>query len=720
MASPKKTRRAFFGMSERPSGGPQRNGSGKGGGRNGNGNGRRGDSRPSGGGRRGGGGRSGGSWTWRLARWALVAAIWGGVAVCGLVAWYAYDLPELDSIPELARRPSVTLLAADGTEFANYGDTAGPPIPIADMPKYLPQAVLAIEDRRFYSHPGIDVFGVLRAIVTNMTSGQLRQGGSTITQQLAKNVFLSNERTAKRKIQELIVAFWLEHKFTKDQILSLYLNRVYLGAGTFGVSAAAERYFDKPVNQLKLNEAAMLAGLLRAPSRYAPTRDLELATYRTRVVIDAMEDSGFINAAQAKTAKSEPIKLARPSDNTGRYFADWAIDQVGGYIGSGVTRDITVKTTMDLKVQRAAELKLRQVIETQGSKMDATQGAAVVMATDGAVRAMVGGEDYRDSQFNRAVRAMRQPGSAFKPFVYLAALDAGFKPDQVFLDEPVTVGDFKPRNFDGKFRGAVTMEQALAESINTVAVRLLTQAGIDRVIQWAQRLGITSPLKREAGLALGASEVTLLELTAAYGTFANQGAGVWPYGVTEVTDSTGQPIYRRLGSGPGLRIDPNLVANMNRMLSAVVNYGTGRAANPGHPVAGKTGTTDDFRDAWFVGYSANTIAGVWVGNDDHSPMKKVTGGGLPAQIWRDIMVAADAGQPQRPLQQQDDRPSAPVQSFLDNLFSSVFGSSNRNSNANAPSSSSSNRGSSNAGSAGSRPSGGGNPSPNRGSSRERD
>jgi penicillin-binding protein 1A len=440
----------------------------------------------------------------------------------------------------------------------------------------------------------------------------------------------------------------------------------------------------------------MLAGLLRAPSRYAPTRDMKLAMQRTRVVIDAMEDAGYINAAEARTAKADQVQIARPSDNIGRYFADWALDQVGGYIGN-TTRDIIVKTTIDLKVERAAELKLRQTIEKQGAKLDVTQGAAVVLSTDGAVRAMVGGEDYRDSQFNRAVRAMRQPGSAFKPFVYIAALDAGYKPDQVLLDEPIAVGNFRPRNFDGKFRGAVTMEQALAESINSVAVRLLTTVGVDRVIQWAKRLGITSPLKREAGLALGSSEVTLLELTAAYGTFANQGAGVWPYGVTEVTDSTGNVIYRRLGSGPSLRIDSTLVANMNRMLSAVVQYGTGRAANTGRPVAGKTGTTDDFRDAWFIGYSANHIAGVWVGNDDHSPMKRVTGGGLPAQIWHDIMIAADGNQPARPLvaqpqQEQQQRPSAPVQSFLDNLFHSVFGgSSNSNSNSS---------------NAGSRPSGG--------------
>ena len=307
--------------------------------------------------------------------------------------------------------------------------------------------------------------------------------------------------------------------------------------------------------------------------------------------------------------------------------------------------------------------------------MNVSQGAVVVLSTDGAVRAMVGGDDYRDSQFNRAVRALRQPGSAFKPFVYLAALDAGFKPDQVLMDEPITIGGFQPRNFDGKFRGPMTMEQALAQSINTVAVRLLSQVGIDRVMQWAQRLGITTPLKREAGLALGASEVTLLELTAAYGTFANHGAGVWPYGVVEVKDEAGTMVYRRLGSGPGLRIDNTLVANMNRMLSAVVQTGTGRAANYGRPIAGKTGTTDDYRDAWFVGYSADHVAGVWLGNDDRRPMNRVTGGGLPAQVWHDVMQIADSGLPEKSLPRDEQRPVI-VQSFMDsidNLLGSIFG-----------------------------------------------
>jgi penicillin-binding protein 1A len=472
------------------------------------------------------------------------------------------------------------------------------------------------------------------------------QGGSTITQQLAKNLFLTPERTLKRKIQEMLVAFWLESHYSKDELLTLYLNRVYLGAGTFGVAAASERYFDKKVQDLTLPEAAVLAGLLQAPSRYAPTRDQARAERRADVVLNAMAESGFITKTQAAAAKAEPLKLAHQADRVGRYFADWALDQVNGYIG-GVTADVVVQTTLDVKIQRAAEQKLAQMIKTNGQKFNVDQGAVLVMDPAGAVRAMAGGVDYGDSQFNRATRALRQPGSSFKLFVYSAALDAGLTPDTGFVDEPFAVGDYKPRNYENTYMGPVTMEQAVAYSINTVAVRVLQQVGVDRVIQWARRLGITTPLKRESGLALGSSEVTLLELTSAYAAYANEGSGVWPYAVTEVRDTSGNVVYQRVGSGPGLRMSPRMIADMNRMLGAVVDYGTGRAANIGRPVYGKTGTNEDYRDAWFLGYSADYVAGVWLGNDDRTPMKRVTGGGLPAQLWHDVMMTAHEGLPVR-------------------------------------------------------------------------
>ena len=619
-------------------------------------------------------------------KWGFIAGVWGAVALGAVVAYYAYDMPRMDGIPQLAKRPAVTLLARDGTPFAYFGDTSGPPVPVKEMSPYLPQAVMAIEDRRYYSHFGMDPIGLLRAIYANVRAGGVTQGGSTITQQLAKNLFLTPERTLKRKIQEVLVAFWLESNYSKDELFTLYLNRVYLGAGTFGVVAASERYFDKKVQELSLPEAAMLAGLLQAPSRYAPTREAARAERRADVVLDAMADSGFISEAQAKAAKAEPMKLARQTDRIGRYFADWALDQVNGYVG-GVTSDITVQTTLDVNIQRAAEQKLAQIIKTNGQKLAVEQGAVLVMDPAGAVRAMAGGVDYATSQFNRATRALRQPGSSFKLFDYVAALDAGLTPDSGFVDAPTSVGDYAPRNYEGTYRGAVTMEQAVAHSVNTVAVQVLQRVGVDRVIQWARRLGITSPLKRESGLALGASEVTLMEITSAYAAFANQGAGVWSYGVTEVRDAAGNVIYQRLGSGPGLRMSARMIADMNRMLGAVIDYGTGRAAAIGRPVYGKTGTNEDYRDAWFVGYSADYVAGVWLGNDDRTPMKRVSGGGLPAQIWRDVMLAAHDGVPVRgvnsapimadayaPPQQQAQQPaqSSGGGSLWDNLFGAVM------------------------------------------------
>ena len=579
-------------------------------------------------------------------KWGFIAAIWGALALGGVIAYYAYDMPRMDGIPQLAKRPAVTLLARDGTPFAYFGDSSAPPVPVKEMSPYLPQAVMAIEDRRYYSHFGMDPIGLLRAIYANLRAGGVTQGGSTITQQLAKNLFLTPERTLKRKIQEVLVAFWLENHYSKDELFTLYLNRVYLGAGTFGVVAAADRYFDKKVQELTLPEAAMLAGLLQAPSRYAPTRDMARAERRADVVLAAMADAGFITPAQAKAAQAEPVKLARQSDRVGRYFADWALDQVNGYVG-GVTSDITVQTTIDLNIQSTAEQKLAQLIKTNGEKFAVDQGAILVMDPAGAVRAMAGGVDYAASQFNRATRALRQPGSSFKVFDYVAALDAGMTPDTGFTDAPFRVGDYAPRNYEGTYRGPVTMEQAVAHSVNTVAVQVLQQLGVDRVIQWARRLGITSPLKRESGLALGASEVTLLEITSAYAAFANEGTGVWAYGVTEVKDSFDTVVYRRLGSGPGLRMSPRMIADMNRMLGAVISYGTGRAANIGRPAYGKTGTNEDYRDAWFVGYSADYVAGVWLGNDDRTPMKRVTGGGLPAQLWHDVMIEAHKGLPSR-------------------------------------------------------------------------
>ncbi|HTI85525.1 MAG TPA: PBP1A family penicillin-binding protein [Alphaproteobacteria bacterium] len=598
---------------------------------------------------------------WWVLKWLAVALIWGGVALAGFVGWCAYDMPESDNIPALARRPQVTILAQDGSMVLRLGDRAGPTVQASELPPHLIQAVIATEDRRFFHHFGLDPIGMARAAFVNAREGRVVAGGSTITQQLAKNLFLTPDRTIKRKVQEALLALQIEHRYSKNEILTLYLNRVYLGAGAFGISAAAQTYFDKDPRDLNLIESAVIAGLLKAPSRFSPARDVDLARRRASVVIARMHYDGYLTDAQARAAREAPIKLARQPDNVGRYFADWALDAVKSYIG-GPGRDLVVKTTLDVGMQKAAESRIKAMLSGPGAKADASQAALVAIDRDGAVRAMVGGADWGASPFNRATQALRQPGSSFKLFVYLAGLEAGLHPDTNLLDAPIRIGDFAPRNFERGYKGVVTVEEAFAESINTVAVAVLQRAGIDRVIRWAQRLGITTPMKREAGLALGASEVTLLELTSAYVPFANGGTPVWPYGVSEVTDEDGNVLYRRLGSGPGLSLDPRLVSQMNDLLGAVVRYGTGKAAQLDRPAYGKTGTNEGYRDAWFIGYSDGITAGVWFGNDDGASMKNVTGGTLPARTWQQFMTDVEKARPKVAPQAQRSR------SFWDFLF----------------------------------------------------
>ncbi len=587
-----------------------------------------------------------------LLKWGAVLSIWGMLAAGAVVAWYAYTLPEIEGIPALERRPAVTLLAADGTPVMRFGEAMARPVAVSELPPHVPQAFIATEDTRFYSHPGIDPIGLGRATLVNLRHGRIVQGGSTITQQLAKNLFFGPERTLERKVQEVLMALWLERRFAKDHILALYLNRVYFGAGNFGIEAAAQSYFGKSARALSLNEAAMLAGLLKAPSRYAPTRNPDRAAERAAVVLDRMASAGFITQAQARVVKLNPARLGRQQARVGRYFADWALEQARGYVGAG-KGDLVVRTTLDVRLQRAAEAATAAVMDGPARARAVGQAAVVVMSPDGAVRAMVGGADYGQSQFNRATQALRQPGSAFKPVVFLAGLDAGLVPGRVLDDAPVRLGDFTPRNYDGLYHGRVTMLDALARSLNSVAVRVLEQAGIDRAITWARRLGITAPLRREGGLALGASEVTLVELTAAYAVFANGGDGVFAHAVTEILDDAGTVLYRREGSGPGRRVPPALVRDMNQMMEAVMTRGTGQAAGIGVPTGGKTGTTQDHRDAWFVGYSADYVAGVWMGNDDGRPTRGVTGGGLPAQLWREVMAEAHRGRAPRALPSED-------------------------------------------------------------------
>ncbi len=591
-------------------------------------------------------------WLGRVLVWSLSLMIWAGVALVGLVAYYAVDLPDIAEATEAIRRPSLTFVSADGESFATYGDVYGDMVRLTELPRALPHAVIAVEDRRFYDHFGVDPFGLGRAILANLMAGRVVQGGSTLTQQLAKNLFLTPERSLKRKVQELLMALWLEREFSKDQILTLYLNRVYLGAGTYGVDAAARRYFDVPAARLSLYQSAMIAGLLKAPSRYNPAANPELAAERAAVVLRAMVDAGFLTPQQAEAAKrggTGPLRRYAPG---GRYFADWLHERVQDYVGAGAG-DLTVTTTLDMGLQRVVEAELAGLLDGAGARMGAGQGAVVVMTHDGAIRAMAGGRDYGASQFNRATQALRQPGSAFKPFVFLTALEAGMAPDDAVEDRPVVIGKWRPGNYDGKYHGTISLREAAARSSNAVAARLTDRFGPRAVIGAARRLGITTEMPADASLALGTGEVTLLELTAAYAAFASGGLGAWPYGIDAIRGDGGGTVFARDGGGPGRLIAPEIAARMNALLGAVVSGGTGKAAAFGHPAAGKTGTTSDYKDAWFIGYTAHFVAGVWIGNDDGSAMNKVTGGSLPAQLWNKVMTAAHRGLPPTPLPSDD-------------------------------------------------------------------
>ena len=565
----------------------------------------------------------------------LIALIWGGVAIGACVLWFARDLPRPDTALDAARRPSLTLQDRDGRILATFGDVVGDPLRLADMPAYLPAAAVAVEDRRFWRHSGIDLVGLARAAAANLRAGRVVQGGSTITQQVAKNQFLTNARTFRRKVQEVMLTVWLERSFTKREILEIWLNRVYLGSGTFGMDAAARMYFGISARRVSLWQAAVLAGLPRAPSRFNPRTNPQAAAARGREVLAAMADTGAITPEQARVAAAQ--MGFGPAPISPGWYADWVADQMQTLAPPNV--DAVVRTTLDPRLQELAQSRLNAILDGPGIAAKASQGAVVVLdAATGAVRAMVGGRDYRTGPFNRAVLARRQPGSAFKPFVWLAALEAGTRPDDEVLDAPIRMGNWNPSNFERKFLGEVSVEEALAESINTASVRLMQKAGGPRpVIALAHRLGLTSRIAENPSIALGTGEVGLLELSAAYAAFFNGGRRVTPHGVDAIRiDGHPFPVAKPAATPA---IDPDLAAMMARMMAAVVSRGTGRAAAiPGRNVAGKTGTTQDFRDAWFVGATGDMVIGVWMGNDDDQPMVNVQGGGLPARVFHDVAI----------------------------------------------------------------------------------
>ncbi len=585
----------------------------------------------------------------RLVKWCFVLAIWGAIAVAGYVGYVALRMPQASTWDIPQRPPNVRIIDRNGFLIANRGTTGGEALSLKEMSPWIPKAVVAIEDRRFYDHYGVDPIGIARAMVTNIIHSRSKQGGSTLTQQLAKNLFLSPDRTLERKVQEALLALWLEHKYTKDQILEMYLNRVYLGSGAYGVEAASRRYFGKSAKDVDLMEAATLAGLLKAPSRLSPARDPKAANDRAKLVLAAMKEEGMVNDREVAMAEAEP--MARPQSywtGSENYVADQVVQQLPFLIGE-TDKDIVVETTLDMTLERAAEEAIRTQISENGDKRNVSQGALVSIDKSGAIRAMVGGVDYAQSQFNRATDAKRQPGSTFKPFVYLAALEAGRTPNSIRNDAPVRIGNWTPRNYGGKYMGEVTLTTALSHSLNSVAAQLIMEVGTDKVIEVAHRLGIHSALSDNASIALGTSEVSLLELTGAFVPFANGGYKPQLRLISKVEDTNGKTIYDFGEITANRVVEPDIVGMMNAMLEQTVENGTARKAAIDRPAAGKTGTSQDFRDAWFIGYTTDYVTGIWFGNDDGHPMKTISGGSLPVRAWKSYMTVAEKSLPVLPL-----------------------------------------------------------------------
>lgn len=622
----------------------------------------------------------------RVAYMLSVLSVWGMIiGGIGLV-YVAWDLPDVDEAIAATRSPTIRLITQDGVEIARRGERYGTAVLLKDLPPTLSQAILATEDRRFYDHFGIDLLGIARAMYVNIKAGGIRQGGSTLTQQAAKNLFLTPKRTLRRKLQEVILSLWLEAKFSKDQIFTIYLNRVYFGQGVYGVDAAARHYFGVQAKALTAYQSALIAGMLKGPNKYNPYTNPKLARQRTEVVLNNMVAAGYLSAADVK-AVHRPTKWWVPTKARTKpmahHFADWVLDQAGDYVT--LDQDVTVIVTINARLQAHAEAAMKAIMKKGGpaAKRAVSEVAMVTLAPDGAVVAMVGGKDYRVSKFNRAVQAKRQPGSAFKPIVYLAGFEVGLTPSSVLVDEAFTIDDWSPKNFKKEYLGDMTLMDAMTRSINTIAVKISEEAGRDTVQAMASKLGITSSLTDKPSLALGVSDVTLLEMTAAYGTFATGGLGVWPYAISEIQDASGKPLYVRTGGGPGRVIPAGYAGAMNSMLSNVIesDFGTGKNARIGRPAAGKSGTSQGYRDAWFIGYTPDLITGVWMGNDNGAPMTGVTGGNYPAKLWKAYMAKASAGTNITKLP-DDALPSGAtkhvkggnsVKSVFENMMNTLFG-----------------------------------------------
>lgn len=585
-----------------------------------------------------------------LLWWGFVACLWGGLAAIAVVVYYGAQLPSSNSWAIPDRPPNIRILAADGSLISNRGQTGGEAVTFRELPQYVPAAFIASEDRRFMSHFGVDPIGLIAVAVESVQAREVTRGASTLTQQVAKNLFLTPDQTLGRKVQEAILAIWLEQNFTKEEILELYMNRVYFGAGATGIEAAAQTYFGVSARNLSLGQAAMLVGILPAPSAYNPKANPQRAIERQRLVLNSMAQEGYITREEADAAQisSDQETVRTVVAGSESYVADWVESLMTSYIGE-IKDDVVVQTTIDWKMQKDAEFAVREAVANEGKNRGFSQGALVAMDVNGTVRAMVGGVDYQASQYNRAVTAKRQPGSTFKPFVYMAAMEKGYTPDTLAEDAQFEYNGWSPRNASGKYAGTVTLRQGLAYSLNTIAGRLAIDVTPEAVIDVATRMGISSPMTPVPSIALGTQEVNLLELTSAYAPFANGGMGVIPNVITKITSKDGTQLYEASDAGPGRVVDPNVLAEMNDMLETAVEVGTGKGANlGGWNFGGKTGTSQNARDALFVGYTSAMVTGVWLGNDNDTKTT-LSGGNVPAAIWSEFMTKAHAGRSPVPI-----------------------------------------------------------------------
>ncbi len=572
----------------------------------------------------------------------MVSAIIAVITVIIAVAVAYSTLPSFSDLKSSPNGQMIRVHAADGTVLVSLGPSYGQWLEYGRLPATMKTAMVAVEDRRFRSHPGVDPVGIVRSFYVRATKGRFTQGGSTITQQLARNVFLTNDKTWSRKIREIILALALERKFSKDQVLELYLNRVYFGGGAYGVDAASRKFFGHPADRLSLAEAAVIAGLVKAPSNYSPTADAKAAVGRAGVVLGIMREQGVITAAQAETAAPEKIVFApEPQQNSVRYFTDWALPQLDTMIDE-TSEPIDVWTTLDLNMQRAADKAIA------ANTPDGAQGALVSLDRDGAVRAMVGGKDYVGSIYNRATQAVRQPGSAFKLFVYLAALEAGHTAADTMVDQEVDIAGWKPRNSTRKFSGEMTLRTAFAYSVNTIAAQLGAEVGTGSIADMARRFGISTPINTHPSMVLGTSDVRLIDMTRAFASVGGNGIAIAPYGINKVTTASGEVLYQHRADTSHVLVSPQVAAQMIDLLQTAVNTGTAKAAQIGRPVAGKTGTTSSNKDGWFLGFSSGITTGVWMGRDDNKPVSGLQGGRNPARAFAQFMTVAVA---KRPIEQ---------------------------------------------------------------------